>query len=345
MSNRINVLVTGVGGCGVGEGIVKALLLCRHDYRLVVCNMHGDAPILFQADAGYVVPPAESRNYLETIIELCRREQVRVVVPGSEPEVRVLAAARAAFMGAGIELVANPPDVVEICNDKWRTHEFLSRNGFGTPASSLVPVAASFWEKAGFPLVVKPRSGHASKNVFVAHTRAELDLLVDYLQIRNLHPMLQEYVGTDKDEFTVSVLVGQQGKVLGSIVMRRGLLGGFSQRVEIEEFASLRRVAEGIAVRLGGFGPVNLQCRWDHETCKVFEINPRFSGTTPFRALAGFNEVDIMIKYILTGVAPDPPKIQYGVIGLRGFTETLVTRDAYDAIPRLNADAVTPTQG
>jgi carbamoyl-phosphate synthase large subunit len=54
-----------------------------------------------------------------------------------------------------------------------------------------------------------------------------------------------------------------------------------------------------MANALGSVGPLNIQGRLDNGEFVAFEINPRFSGTTPMRAMAGFNEPELLIDWYL----------------------------------------------
>jgi carbamoyl-phosphate synthase large subunit len=218
----------------------------------------------------------------------------------------------------------NPYEVVEIGNDKWRTFEHLRDHAIGTPRTSLTPVSNDFLEAAGFPLVVKPRCGHASQNVFVAADRAQLDAVLSFLALKNVDVVVQERVGDSASEFTVGVLTSLAGELIGSIAMRRRLMGGFSQMIEVEDFPEVRAYAESIARSLNARGPVNVQLRWTAEGGRAFEINPRFSGTSPFRALAGFNEADLLIRRYRGERAE--PSVRFGMVGMRAFEELLMER-------------------
>jgi Fur family ferric uptake transcriptional regulator len=57
---------------------------------------------------------------------------------------------------------------------------------------------------------------------------------------------------------------------------------------------------------------------------KIFEINARFSGTTPFRAYAGFNEVDAIVRHAVYGDPITRLKLE-PVIVLRYLNEMVVT--------------------
>ena len=72
-------------------------------------------------------------------------------------------------------------------------------------------------------------------------------------------------------------------------------------------------------------GAINIQCRFVDGVVKVFEINPRFSGTTSLRAMAGYNEPDILIQKHLFN-ADIEKNFKYEEVNiLRSLIETKVT--------------------
>ncbi|MCL5069239.1 MAG: ATP-grasp domain-containing protein, partial [Thaumarchaeota archaeon] len=60
-----------------------------------------------------------------------------------------------------------------------------------------------------------------------------------------------------------------------------------------------RKTAEEAALKLGSKGPINIQGRFHEDKLKIFEINPRFSASTPMRAVAGVNEADIVFRNLV----------------------------------------------
>ena len=56
----------------------------------------------------------------------------------------------------------------------------------------------------------------------------------------------------------------------------------------------------------------------------MFEINPRFSGSTSIRAMVGFNEPDFFVRrYVFGDLVPVHFPYHHGVI-MRELTETLL---------------------
>src|SRR5262249_46279247 len=152
-------------------------------------------------------------------------------------------------------------------------------------------------DEVGFPLVVKPRIGGRSVGLRVVHNRADLDDALESKQ--NL--VLQECVGTPDTEFTAGA-VHFEGEDVVSILMRRDLRDGNTYRAYVEAFPELNDQVVAFARALKPYGPANFQFRTDSEgRARVFEINARFSGTTPLRALAGFPEVEMCIRYLIDG--------------------------------------------
>src|SRR6267143_273325 len=88
--NDVTVLVTGGGGAAVGNQVLKALRLAERKCRLVAADASQENLRLAQAELAYVLPAASDPRYLDEIVQICQKEQVQVVVPGSEPELRLL---------------------------------------------------------------------------------------------------------------------------------------------------------------------------------------------------------------------------------------------------------------
>ena len=320
-----NVLVTGTGGCGVGEGIFKSLTELQ-EYNVFTCNSSDNSLFVFDnPERSFIVPKAVSVNYFEVLIEICKEHQIGVIVPGSEQELVVFVNQREQFTAQGITIFANTSEVIGVFDNKWETFLKLRQLGINTPDTCLDGQDASFFfERNQYPIIIKPVYGNASKNVFIINNKEEYNCISQYLRLKKIQFVIQEYVGTSEEEFTISVLSDFNGNYLGSIVLKRILAGGFSQFIECEEFKELDNAAIKIAEQIHSKGPLNIQCRLYNGKLSVFEINPRFSGTTPFRTLLGFNEFDILFKKTFEGVNIfKREKLKLQSFGVRGFQEKI----------------------
>lgn len=319
-----NILITGTGGCGVGEGLYKSLKPLEK-YAVFSCNNSDNSLFVFDdTEMSFIVPSATDSNYCAAILKICRQNDIKVIIPGSEHELTILISNREKFDEAGVIVFANTAEVITTFDNKWETFLKLSSLNIHTPDTTLDINDEAFFKRNNFPLIVKPIYGNASKNVFVIDSMDELHCIIQYLNYKRISFVIQEYIGTANEEYTISVLSDLDGNFLGSIVLKRNLAGGFSQFVVCEEFEELDEIAQKIAKDVNSKGPLNIQCRMMHGELYVFEINPRFSGTTPFRTLLGFNEADILFQKVFEGVNNfDKNEIKVGSFGVRGFQEKI----------------------
>ena len=327
MKNRTaTVLVTAIGGAGHGEQILKALRIAPYtQYRII----GGDASTLCAqfslVDQPVVLPKASDPSYINAILSLCEKYRVRAVFHGCEPELLALSQARHRFANAGVLLPVNPQPVIDVCSNKKETSIFLAQNGFGHPHTLSLHSCCDLNSVKRFPVVVKPVSGGGSQDCYIAQNLKELEVLIEYLQGINDNFIVQEYIGHHDDEYTVGVLHDMDGNFINSIAVRRKLTSALNIRTavrnrtgraelgewliissgishgQVGRFREVTEPCERIAAALGARGAINLQCRLVNGSIKVFEINPRFSGTTSLRAMMGYNEPDILIRKHIFG--------------------------------------------
>ena len=295
-----SALITGVGS-GVAQSIIKALRYASEslgrEYRILGTDTHAMAIGLYRVDKGFIVPECSNPEYIQHMSMLCVREGVDVLIPGSDPEVLALAQARDEVEArTGAKVLVSPYHTVRIGHDKWETYEFLRDNGFGYPETACVENAWALAERVQFPLIVKPRTGSGSVGVHRVADSRELERILPGLDDRHI---LQECLLPDDAEYTCGVVIGSGGDVIDSIAMWRELKKGSTYRAQVADEPVLLSEMERIACRLEVRGAINLQCRVTDSGPVVFEINPRFSGTTAARAVAGLNEPDISIRDLL----------------------------------------------
>jgi len=352
--DAIPVMVTGVGGGGHGEQILKALRLANTPYEIVGTDMSPFSSGLVLADHAYIVPPASDPQYLEIMVGLCRKHSIKALFHGSEPELKALSSNRERFSELGVFLPINPRKVLDICMDKAKTCEFLEKNGFLYPEFRRVRTVEDAISFEHLPAVLKPSvGGGGSANVFLVQDKEMMRVCA--AQVLKIHEecIVQSYVGRVDEEYTVGVLHDMEGNFINSIAVRRHILSTLSNRIKIKNWSGRRELGETLAISngvsqgeigrfpevteycekiaaaLGAKAAINIQCRLVSGQVYVFEINPRFSGTTSLRAMVGYNEPDILIrKHILGDDIPAYFPYRSGRI-VRSLTETFIR----DSIP------------
>lgn len=344
----IAVLVTGVGGGGNGEQLVKSLRLSSIPYRIIGADISVEAARQSGADVCVALPRASDPNYLDALLELCQRERVQVLLPGSEPELRLIAA-NAVEIRRHVQLLAvNDHELIDICSDKFKTSQFLKHQGIESPQSWLISGLQDLEQIQIFPLIVKPTVGGGSQNVYLIQDCSELSMICGFLLRYFESVLVQEYVGRVDQEYTVGVLFDGAGNLIHSIALNRFILTSLSNRTRVanrtnrsdlgpilaissgisqgrvDDFPEVRECCERVGKALGARYAINVQCRLVDGRPLIFEINPRFSGTSSIRAMLGFNEPDLLIrKHVLGEDIPERPPYSMGTV-LRGLREILV---------------------
>jgi carbamoyl-phosphate synthase large subunit len=348
MTSQTCVLVTGVGGRSVGHQVLYGLLLAGSKYRIVACDADPFSFGLYQVASRYCLPRADSPDYLEALLSVISQEKVDVVLPGTEPEVRVIADAVDELARVGCTAVVNPGPVVHLCSNKGKLYQWLAQNGFVIPQSAPASEWKTLADACGFPLVAKPTAeSGGSKNVALLKDEAEVQHYLANLP-PGLEVVFQQYVDGPESEYTVGVMVSKSGEIIDSIVMHRKLVGlslgterkingkryalstGYSQGYFVKD-AFVQSHCEELALRIGARGPMNIQCRVSGDKMYVFEVHPRFSGTSSFRAAAGFNEPDVLIRNFRFGEHCGRLPYRTNVAAIRAFSHLLVPMEEVDA--------------
>jgi len=314
----ISILVTGVGAATVGSQIVKALRLSKTPYKIVGTDMFKRSTGLQKVDSPYVIPSAKSKEFFSSLMKICKKEKVRCIIPGTEIELLKLSHKKNIIEEKGIFLLSNQYKLIRLCLDKGKLFEFLKKNQVKVPNFQVIKNIKDF-RKIYSPVIIKPIKGSGSRSVFIAETNQEARFFIKYLIERGQKVIVQEYIGGKETEFTVGVLRMNKGKLKFSIALKRDLTKNLSCKESlkskfgnkefyistgisqgyIDDYKDVRRVCEKISDILQAEGPLNIQCRKTRDGIVPFEINPRFSGTTSIRSLAGFNEPDMWINYLL----------------------------------------------
>ena len=330
------VLVTAVGGI-VGEGIIKSLKFANISdhtpvkYEIFGVDISAQAAGLYRCDHGILIPPASSPNYIDFIIKIIKENQIDALYVGSDVElVNIVKAKKRIETETDAVVITNPIEVIDTARDKWKTFEFLKSSHLPLAMSSLPQDKEKLIQKYNFPLVVKPREGYGSLHFYVVNNMEETEQAINMIQKSGWRAMVQEYLNANYEEFTSGITIDRTGRyVMSSITIRKTPKSGQTYKAVIDSFDEIRKSAEEVAKKLGARSAVNIQAKFNGNEAKVFEINPRFSATTPMRAIAGINEPDIIFRNTILG--EDIRITEYEkMLCLRYWNEIYVRYSAYE---------------
>lgn len=315
----IKVLVTGMGG-GVGQGIVKSLKLIDDlDIYIVTADMSELASGLYGGDYSYLVPAASDESYFDKIKLICASQNIDFYFPGTDVElIKCSKYSKELKESLGVEIIISPTNVIEIADDKYKTINFLKENGFHYP-ETFFPNEVD-WDQIKFPLIIKPKVGCRSIGVHLVNNKNEAENAISSLE----DPIVQEYI--DGFEYTCTVAI-YNDVVSEVLCLRRDLRSGDTFRAFPVKSDVIETYVKEIAIKIGISGSCNFQLRLTNSGIpKLFEINSRFSGTTPFCSYLGFNSVEFCLKAKL-GIEYKSD-IKYDKVVLRHWAEVVVEKDS-----------------
>ena len=321
--SELSILLIGAKGCSVSEGLLKCLRNAKYD-NITILEHSKNAAHIFRVDK-YIITdktPDDGEVYIDSLISICLENSIDIVLPGSTWEARIIAEFKDKFNESNITPLVNNIETIAIGDDKWNTYEYLSKLGIGTPETFLDIEQVINSIKTTYPIIIKPRQGRGSQNIFIAQNANELRIICQYFVIKGINYIIQEFIGRNDHEYTVGVISDKNGKVIQSIVMKRLLLGGATGYAEVCEPSFINDFCEDVARKVNSTGPINIQLRLDNNNMpSLFEINPRFSGSAPMRTLAGFNETQMIIDNFFFDEEILQQKISFGTKFFRAFQE------------------------
>jgi len=295
-----NIIVTGCGG-DIGISIGRILKTSNVANRVIGCDIneeHG-GPVFF--DIFEIVERADSIFYIESLLNVCKKYSVDLIIPTSEPELRLFLKEDIIGSLDGIPVLIVNQKALTIGFDKALTSDFLKSSGLSYPWTTLVSEGLP----KAFPCIIKKRYGSGSKDIMVVDEE-----VVDYYSTKRPDDLWQEYLGPDDQEYTCGLYRSKAGEIR-TIILKRRLDGSLTVYGEVRKNMEIEAMLNRLAELLDLQGSINPQLRLTERGPVMFEINPRFSSTVMFRHMLGFKDLLWSISEI-AGEAIEyyiPPKI------------------------------------
>ncbi|MBD0298627.1 MAG: ATP-grasp domain-containing protein [Flavisolibacter sp.] len=319
-----NILVTGAGAL-LGQGILRCLHFSKNNYNIITADPDYRAQGHCLGNKAYIIPFANDPLYMNRIEEIIEKETVDAILIGTDVELPPFAKYKSELEEKyPINVIVSNRNVIDIANNKWLTAEFLRKNNFPYPVSALTTnkeAIAMLMQKSQFPFIAKPVDGARSKGIRILTSEKDLNDVCSYPN--NL--VVQELLSEEEGEFTTGCMV-VGGTCKAIVSLKRDLRDGNTYRAYRDGENIHDKLISRIAETLGADGPVNFQYRIRKGEPVIFEINGRFSGTTPLRYMFGFNEVEALLNHIFGIEEMEQPILRDGAV-FRTFSDVFVAHD------------------
>lgn len=310
----MNILLTSVGRRSY---LVEYFKEAFNAERLIYTSNSEMTYTMKLSDGYFISPLIYQDDYVDQIIEFCKKKNITVVTSLFDIDLLVLAQNEQIFSDNGILLLLAPVNSIEICNDKWLTYRAVLSSGLKTPKTykSLSEVENALEKKeVAFPLILKPRWGMASLGLYIIYNEDELTVLYKRSEKEIFNSYLKyESSSTPEEpiiiqellvgqEFGVDILNDLNNKFVAcfakqKVRMRAGEtdLGLTVNSKPFEEISSV------VSKKINHKGILSMDCFIVNDEIYITEFNCRISGHYPISHVSGFN-YPMVLKAWLNGI-------------------------------------------
>lgn len=307
MTNSKTTIVRTAVGSPASVGLIKELR--KRGIRVVGTDCNPLSAGFYFCDKSYVVPRGDELNFVEELLKICEKEKPKAIISGPEEEILTLSKNKKLFEKRDILVLVPAYRIARTCADKVATDKFFKKEGIPTP---------KIYRKneVEFPIIIKPRWGRGSTNVFKAKNKEELEVFSRKVK----EPIFQEFI--KGKEYTIDVFADLEGEPL-SVVPRERIRveSGISFKGKTVYDQEMINFCEKIVRKLRIKGPSCIQCIKDNRGPKFIEINTRFGGGSILSMKADPTIIPNLIR-IIKGKKPIKSKgFKEGITTLRYYSE------------------------
>lgn len=285
-----SILLTAIGSFAADIAIKN---LKKLGYRIVACDIYPKEWVAdaYNVDSFYTVATAkEEEAYIKDIFDICRKENIRYIIPIIDLEVDIYNNKREIFEAMGIEILISSKPCIDICRNKLNTYKLFKDDGRINLINSYTVHELNELIIKGldvFPIVAKPYDGRSSVGLKVIENKYIWEAFT--ISTDTSRYVIQSYI--EGDIITVDVIRDKFDKVIS--IARQELLrtvNGAGTSVRVYKDDNLSDMVHYIADKLDILGCVNLEfIKTGDGRHYLLECNPRFSGGIEFSCIYGYD--------------------------------------------------------
>ncbi len=253
-------------------------------------NPYYESPTSQFADKSFKIGFFSETNYVDDLLKICLENDIKIVVPTIDAELKLLALSKNKFNEHGIKIIVSDSKLIAMLGNKFKTNIFFKNLGIKTPKILTK-------DNLDFPVFLKPVNGSNSKGIYKAENINE----IRPCDLDSEEMMILKYLDNSiYDEYTID-LYYDKTSILKCVVprIRLKVVGGESNQGITKKNYILNFVKEKFNFIEGAIGCLTLQLfskKSDVMDIYGIEINPRFGGGYPFSYNAGANFIDFILR-------------------------------------------------
>jgi len=319
----MKLLITSVGSL-LGQNILDSIESRRDLIQVVGTNSIAENPRNFRCDIVYLIHETSSSAFHEEFKQIVQEEKPDLILPGRDEDCVFLADFKSNnYSDFQTKIPFGSSTIPKMMFDKYQSHRFCLEHNLPFADTLLYSLNTpneevdKFIEKHGFPLLVKPREGFGSLGVRFVLNRTQVEEI-----LQNNEVLFQEYLGNpdnifkfenafnsgiplffqipEKEQYAAQTIISQDGNIgevfftINTMIHGRAESGRQIFDKDVEELVVR---SSKVFYKNGWYGPANFQVKKDRNgKWKIFELNPRLTGTSSGRLFLGYDEFGILVN-------------------------------------------------
>ena len=339
----MNILLTCCNGSFTGE----VIHLLKEIYYIDEIFLADSAESKYKNLKTIKLPNGKEDSYVEKLLEVCKRNNIRFIIPRSDEEIVSISNNIKKFEALNINTFCQSSDIVSLASDKGDFLSNLKSNGISVDFfipnewGDIKDYKDRFAYKKSNSIIVKPKRSSGSKGVWLIDFGIEGKFMNEIVKDRTFnssydsfyefteneeidpsHYLVQPYYGSNI--YDVDNLYARNQKKLFQVCRKRVYKNEFSPVNEgcvIKKNRIIFELVENIFDTLNIDGFLDLDIAMDpNGEPHVIDSSTRLSGSISASSKCGINFIKLILDYYVLGLIPEVFHInEAAVIPYEGF--------------------------
>lgn len=298
--------------------------------RVFCGDMDAEAYGKYFSDGFVTMPPANSPEYIDAVIQNAVNFNAGVILPITTAELHPLSENAKLLNNHGLQIAISPAGAINIVNNKESLYRYLESQNLPCVKFLSVNTKSAFFEalpELGFPenpVIMKPAVGNGSRGFRII--KPALEIQPEYFNTKagsfitsaealkfelpdnfDFTILVCEYLpGT---EYSADMLVSEGKTLFCAIRTRKKTVSGISIKGEFIQSPEIEELARFLAQKLDLHGPIGMQFK-QNNTGKpmMLEVNPRLQGAVSSVRKLGVN-IPLLSVQLAMGEIPEINRI------------------------------------
>lgn len=295
----MNILILSVGTRNkIVQYFVKIL---EGKGNVIAADCSEIVPAIYEANKYYIIPEIHEKNYLDSVLNICKKESVAGILSLIDSELAVLAENEEKFRELGTTVIGSSLELCEMSLDKFLMYQWLVKHKYKcakTYRSKKEFLADMEARSISYPVFVKPVRGSASISISKVYDNETVELLLNHQE----GLIIQEFL--DGQEIGADVYIDMISGEVVSIFTKRKLrmrAGETDKSVSFKD-EKLFVLIEKFVKEAGYRGQIDIDIFDINGEYYISEVNPRFGGGYPHAYECGADHISLIVNN-LAGIA------------------------------------------